>query len=53
MKTISRLSGVLGVGLLVSLAACEPPPPPPPAPAAVQRTKQIVATVESVDMTTR
>ena len=53
MTTISRLTGMLGVGLLVSLAACETPPPPPPAPAEVQRTKQIVATVESVDMTTR
>jgi hypothetical protein len=53
MTMISRLTAAFGVGLLASLAACEPPPPPAPAPAEVQRTKQVVATVESVDMTTR
>jgi hypothetical protein len=50
MTVFFRLSAVIGVGLLASLVACQPPPP---APAAVQRTKQLVATVESVDMTTR
>ena len=56
MTVFSRLSAVIAVGLLPSLAACQPPAPPPPvAPAAAtaQRTKQEVATVESVDMNTR
>ena len=55
MTVFSRLSAVIAVGLLPSLAACQPPPPPPvaPAQATAQRTKQEVATVESVDMNTR
>ncbi len=55
MPRVVQLSSVVAIGLLALLAACQqpPPPPPPPAPAAVERTKQIVATVESVDMKTR
>jgi hypothetical protein len=50
MTVFFRPSAIIGIGLLAFLAACQPAPP---APAAAQRTKQLVATVESVDMTTR
>jgi hypothetical protein len=41
----------LGVGMLSALSACQTPPPP--SPTAVAHTEQFVATVVSVDMTTR
>ena len=50
MTVFFRLSFIIGVGMLASLAACQPQPP---ALATAQRTKQLVATVESVDMTTQ
>jgi len=62
MPASSRLSALAAAVALVSLAACQSQPsaPPPPAAAApappvasVEHTKQLVATVESVDMTTR
>jgi hypothetical protein len=52
MTVFVRLLAVIAVGLLPSLAACQPPAPPP-AQATAQRTKQQSATVESVDMGTR
>ena len=45
MTVFFRLSAVIAVGLLPSLAACQPPAPPPavaPAQATAQRTKQQV-----------
>ena len=53
MTMCSRLSAVIAAGLLASLAACQPPPPPPPPQATAQRARQAVASVESVDMSTR
>ena len=47
----SRLLLALGVGMVGALSACQPPPSPTPT--AVARTGQFVATVVSVDMTTR
>ena len=52
MTVFVRLLAVIAVGLLPSLAACQPPAPPP-AQATAQRTKQQSATVESSDMGTR
>ena len=52
MAVFVRLFAVIAVGLLPSLAACQPPAPPP-GQATAQRTKQLSATVESVDMGTR
>ena len=46
----SRLLLALGVGMVGALSACQTPPP---LPTAVARTEQFVATVVSVDMTTR
>jgi hypothetical protein len=48
----SRLLLALGVGMVGALSACQAPPPPP-APTAVAHTAQFVATVVSVDRTTR
>ena len=47
----SRLLLALGVGMVGALSACQTPPSP--APTAVAHTGQFVATVVSVDMTTR
>ena len=47
----SRLLLALGMGIVGALSACQTPPPP--APTAVAHTEQFVATVVSVDMTTR
>jgi hypothetical protein len=44
------LSAALGALLLAALGACQSPPP---APTQVAHTKQVTATVESVDMSTR
>ena len=52
MRSRSTLSAAVGALLLSLLGACQSPAPPPP-PASVAHTKQLVATVESVDMTTR
>jgi hypothetical protein len=46
----STLSAAVGALLLSVLGACQSPAPPP---TSVARTKQLAATVESVDMTTR
>ena len=51
MRSPSRLSGFVGALLLFALGACQSPAPPPPT--NVAHTKQLVATVESVDMSTR
>ena len=47
----SRLLLALGVGMVGALSACQTPPRP--APTAAAHTEQFVATVVSVDMTTR
>ena len=47
----SRLLLALGMGMVGALSACQTPPPP--APTAVAHTAQFVATVVSVDRTTR
>ena len=47
----SRLLLALGVGMVGALSACQPPPRPTPTVSA--HTEQFVATVVSVDMTTR
>ena len=47
----SRLLLALGMGMVGALSACQTPPPP--APAVAHHTEQFVATVVSVDMTTR
>ena len=47
----SRLLLALGVGMVGALSGCQTPPSP--APTAVAHTGQFVATVVSVDMTTR
>jgi hypothetical protein len=47
----SRLLLALGVGMVGALSACQTPPRP--LPTAVTHTEQFVATVVSVDMTTR
>jgi hypothetical protein len=47
----SRLLLALGVGMVGALGACQTPPRP--APTAVTHTEQFVATVVSVDLTTR
>ena len=47
----SKLSAAVGALLLSVLGACQSPAPPP-APASVAHTKQLVATVESVDIST-
>ena len=49
MRSAARLSAAAGITLLMALAGCQQPPPP----TAVAHSKQIVATVESVDMDTR
>jgi hypothetical protein len=51
MRSPSRFSAVGGALLLFALAACQSPAPPPPT--NVAHTKQLVATVESVDISTR
>jgi hypothetical protein len=48
----SRLLLTLGVGMVGALSACQPPPPRP-TPIVSAHTEQFVATVVSVDMTTR
>ena len=50
MKFSSRLPVAVSTLVLSALAACQSPLPPP---ANVAHTKQLVATVESVDMSTR
>ena len=50
MRSSSTLSVAVGALLLSVLAACQSPAPQP---TSVTRTKQLVATVETVDMTTR
>ena len=50
MRSPSRLSAVVGVLLLFALGACQSPAPPPPT--NVAHIKQLVATVESVDIST-
>jgi hypothetical protein len=39
--------------LLAALVACQSPAPAPPSPTQVTHTKQLIATVESVDLSTR
>ena len=52
MRSSSALP--IAVGALLSvLGACQSPAPPPPSPTSVEHTRQLVATVESVDMSTR
>ena len=51
MRSPSRLSAFVGALLLFALGACQRPAPPPPTD--VAHTKQLVATVELVDMSTR
>ena len=51
MRSPSRLSGFVGALLLFALGACQSPALPPPTD--VAHTKQLVATVESVDISTR
>jgi hypothetical protein len=46
-------SAAIGALLLAALSACQSPAPAPPAPTQVAHTKQVTATVESVDMSTR
>src|SRR6516162_6431218 len=53
MRSPSMLSAVVGALLLAALSACQSPAPPPPAPTQVTHTRQVIATVESVDMSTR
>jgi hypothetical protein len=53
MRSASTLSAAVGVLLLAALGACQSPAPRPPAPTQVAHTKQVIATVESVDMSTR
>jgi hypothetical protein len=48
----SRVLLVLGMGMVGVLSACQPAPPPAP-PTVSHHTEQFVATVVSVDMTTR
>jgi hypothetical protein len=48
----SRLLLALGLGMVGTLSACQTPPPPAPA-AVAHHTEQFVATVVSVNMTTR
>jgi hypothetical protein len=48
----SRLLLALGIGMVGALSACQIPPPPAPTTVA-HHTEQFVATVVSVDMTTR
>ena len=50
MRFPSTLFAAVGALLLSALSACQSPPPPP---THVARTSQLVATVETVDMTTR
>jgi hypothetical protein len=50
MRSPSTLSAAVGALLLSALGACQSPAPPP---TSVAHTKQLVATVESVDMSTR
>lgn len=51
MRSQSTLSAAAGAFLLSALCACQNPAPPPPT--NVAHTRQLVATVESVDMSTR
>ena len=51
MRSPSRLSAFVGALLLFALGACQRPAPPPPTD--VAHTKQLVATVETVDISTR
>jgi hypothetical protein len=51
MRSQSTLSAAAGAFLLFALVACQTPPAPPPT--SVAHTRQLVATVESVDMSTR
>ena len=51
MRSSSALSAAVGALLLSVLGACQSPAPPPPT--HVARTRQLVATIETVDMTTR
>jgi hypothetical protein len=51
MRSQFRLSAAAGALLLFALGACQNPAPPPPT--NVAHTRQLVATVESVDMSTR
>ncbi|MFL5282695.1 MAG: hypothetical protein ACJ8AW_17335 [Rhodopila sp.] len=53
MRSPSTLSAAVGALLLAALGACQSPAPPPPPPTSVAHTKQLVATVETVDMSTR
>jgi hypothetical protein len=50
MKSSFRLPAAVSALVLSALAACQSPPPQP---ASVAHTKQLVATVESVDMSNR
>ena len=50
MRSPFRLSAAVGTLLLFALGACQRPAPPP---TSVAHTMQLVATVESVDMSTR
>ena len=51
MRSQTALSAAVGALLLSMLVACQSPAPPPPT--HVAQTRQLVATVESVDMSTR
>ncbi len=50
MRSQATLSAAVGAFLLSALCACQSPAPPP---TNVAHTRQLVATVESVDMSTR
>ena len=50
MRSPSRLSAAVGMLMVSVLGACQSPAPPP---TSVAHTMQLVATVESVDMSTR
>jgi len=50
MRSPSRLSAAVGTLLVFALGACQPAAPPP---TSVAHTMQLVATVASVDMSTR
>ena len=53
MRSLSTLSAAVGALLLSTLGACQSPAPPPPPPTNVAHMRQLSATVESVDMSTR